>query len=321
MWVKAMKAMKVILFGTSKHLRHVYDVVCQDDDTVLSIVYPDNRKHTDKVMGLITFAQEKNIPTIVQPMKRDIGSFFKQIERLKPDIGVVWSYSQIIPLSIIHLFPKGLINFHGAYLPHYRGANVLNWVLVNGETETGVTLHYIDEGIDTGDILAQKKVSISHTDDAYTLSNKLETEAIHLFTEIWPKLKNGTIQGTPQDHSEATYYKRRTWEDGEINWCKTAIDIYNLVRALVRPFPGAFFRYRERIYQVWKASICDTISRDFPCGQIIEINDLSGHMKVQTSRGIIQLETVECEGQPISLAQHFHSGITLHFQSINQFRQ
>lgn len=306
-----MTIVRVIVFGTSSHIASVCEILQRNFDEVVQIIYPENRQHTDKVQQLRLFGQERHILTTVQPRNDKINAFCHQIRQMDPDIGIVWSYSQIIPKCVLELFPLGLINCHGAYLPNYRGANVLNWVLVHGETETGVTLHYIDEGIDTGDIIAQMKVPISQSDDACTLSLKLNQASNILLEKTWPNISAGMVHATPQRHLQATYYKRRTWKDGEIDWSKPAIMVYNLIRALVRPFPGAFFRTQNRIYTVWQASVYECCLPDAVSGQIVAIDESPGTMKVKTGEGVIEIIEFECEGQPVVPIQHFRVGEVL----------
>jgi len=186
----------------------------------------------------------KGVPIFVQPFKGDkkkIKKFIGDLKNLKPDLILVNSYSMILPKEILDIPKRGAINIHGAMLPKYRGANVLNWVLINGEKETGITLHYMNEDIDAGDIIAQTKIKISFTDTASTLKRKFARTVITLLKKEWPNIINNNVRRMPQDNSIATVVHRRKPEDGLIDWSKPAIEIYNLIRALVKPYPGAYY--------------------------------------------------------------------------------
>jgi methionyl-tRNA formyltransferase len=184
------------------------------------------------------------VPFLVQPHRSNADKrleFADSLRRLNADVFVVSSYSMILPGDWLTIPSMGAVNVHCALLPWYRGANVLNWVLVNGERETGVTIHYIDEGIDTGDILLQQKVVIDSDDTALTLRTKLNRAWPGLLAEAIEMLKSGSAPRQPQDGSNARHWPKRRPEDGRIDWSWPTDRIYNLIRALVKPWPGAFY--------------------------------------------------------------------------------
>ena len=154
---------------------------------------------------------------------------------------MVWFYSQIIVPEIFTIPPLGTINVHGALLPQYRGGNILNWVIINGETKTGVTLHYIDTGVDTGDIIAQKKFSIEFEDTARDVKKKIICGGLKLLEKELPKIYSRQNNRIKQDDSKAHHYSPRKPENGEFSWDWSSEKIYNLIRGLVKPWPGAFY--------------------------------------------------------------------------------
>jgi len=164
----------------------------------------------------------------------------ERIKELAPDIIFSFYYRNMIKQPILNIPPKGCLNLHGSLLPKYRGRCPINWVLVNGEKETGVTLHYMTPRPDDGDIVGQKKFSITDDDTARSLHEKAAQAASVMLDETLPKIKNGTISGKPQDHSKSTYYGGRRPADGEIDWAASAKQVRNLVRAVTLPYPGAF---------------------------------------------------------------------------------
>ncbi|MBI5816637.1 MAG: hypothetical protein HZB29_13625 [Nitrospinae bacterium] len=162
-----------------------------------------------------------------------------------PKLGVICSYSRILWRDLIQAFPMGVVNLHGGKLPEYRGANVLQWAMINGEKETAVTLHYVDEGIDTGPVIAERKVSIEDCDTALTLREKLAGAGEALLAEWIPRLAASRVPAKTQDESRARAWPRRKPEDGLIDWSWPDEKIQNLTRALVPPWPGAFYTGRD----------------------------------------------------------------------------
>ncbi len=182
----------------------------------------------------------------------------ERIRELQPDIIFSFYYRNMLSDEILSLAPKGGFNLHGSLLPRYRGRAPINWALVNGETETGATLHKMVKRPDAGEIVGQYKVAISEQDTALTLHKKVLEAAQVVLKEQLPKLKNGTASLTTQDEADASYFGRRTAADGEIQWHKSAREINNLVRAVTEPYPGAFSYLGQRKMIVWRARVLET---------------------------------------------------------------
>ena len=149
-------------------------------------------------------------------------------------------YRHLLPQALLDLPGLGAINLHGSLLPKYRGRAPINWVLVHGETVTGVTLHHMDARADHGDIIAQRSVPIAIEDTALTLSHKLTEAARRLLADTYPLILSGQAPRIRQDDSAATRFGRRRPADGRIDWSASAWQVYNLIRAVTHPFPGAF---------------------------------------------------------------------------------
>lgn len=162
-------------------------------------------------------------------------------------------YRKLIPAAVINSPRLGAYNMHGALLPRYRGRACVNWAVLNGESETGATLHVMTDKPDSGDIIGSEAVPIEFTDTALDVSLKVAEAARRVLARSLPALEAGTAVRRPQDESQATYFGRRRPEDGRIDWNKSAVEIYNLVRAVTRPFPGAFTETEGRRYYVWRA--------------------------------------------------------------------
>ena len=191
--------------------------------------------------------------TNVCPRDPNQHGWIERIKAVRPDIIFSFYYRFVLKAEILAIAPLGAYNLHGSYLPQYRGRNPVNWVLIKGEKQTGVTLHEMVEKPDAGPIVAQKKVDISYEDTAYTLFSKLDEAADELLRETLPRMKEGRIPKTPMDLSKGSYYGGRKPEDGRIFWDRPAEEIYNLIRAVTRPYPGAFGFLGDEMVTIWWA--------------------------------------------------------------------
>jgi UDP-4-amino-4-deoxy-L-arabinose formyltransferase / UDP-glucuronic acid dehydrogenase (UDP-4-keto-hexauronic acid decarboxylating) len=195
-------------------------------------------------------AASKGIP-VFAPENINHPIWINKIRQMKPDILFSFYYRDMVKSAILDIPPKGCLNLHGSLLPKYRGRCPINWVLINGEKETGLTLHYMTPHPDDGDIVAQSKFAIGDDDTARTLFDKSVTAAGELLDDILPRIKKGSATRKAQDHSKATYFGGRRPADGEIDWAKSAAEIRNLIRAVTRPYPGAFSYIGESKYFLW----------------------------------------------------------------------
>lgn len=192
---------------------------------------------------LLESANKHDIPFLVQPKHSspDYHDFVYRVKDIQPSLIVCHSYSLLLRPDILAIPKYGAVNVHGALLPAYRGSNPIQWALINREAQVGVTMHYMSERFDEGDIIAQKVVPIHLEDTWVDIQSRMHTSADMLLTEQLPLLLRGENTRKKQDESRASYFRRRTPEDGQFSWDMPVIDIYNLIRALVRPHPGAFF--------------------------------------------------------------------------------
>lgn len=194
------------------------------------------------------FAKKKKIP-VFSPENINEEIWIKKIQEINPEIIFSFYYRNIICKDILDIPTNGCINLHGSLLPKYRGRAPINWAIINGETETGVTLHYMTTKPDDGDIINQIGIKIEYDDTAKSLFDKALTAANILLKTTLPEIKKGTSERTPQDNIIASYYHGRTPEDGLIDWNKSSTEIRNLVRGVTSPYPGAFsFLNGEKIY-------------------------------------------------------------------------
>lgn len=188
---------------------------------------------------------------------RDINSdeSMTLIKDLAPDVIFVFGWSRLIKKPLLDLPPLGCIGTHPALLPRNRGRHPLIWALVEGLEESGLTFFYMDEGADSGDILWQRPFTIDLQDDAGTLYGKMKALASESIAEFLPLLSSGKAPRLPQDHSLANYWRKRSEQDGEIQWTASSMQIYNLVRALTHPYVGAHTFVNGRRLLVWKTAL------------------------------------------------------------------
>ncbi len=210
---------------------------------------------------------------------------------LRPDILFSFYYRRLIRKPLLELPPKGCLNLHGSLLPRYRGRCPVNWVLVNGEKETGVTLHYMTPRPDDGDIVGQERIVIGDDDTAASLYEKLMPAAERLLDRTLPQILAGKAPRLPQDHSQATCFGGRTRADGLIDWRHSATQIRNLVRAVTRPYPGAFTFWDGRKLFVWSAKAVD-LPVGAPPGTVVSTRPIV----VACGRGALQIDEAEWEG-------------------------
>ena len=214
-----------------------------------------------------------------------------RIKEFAPDVIFSFYYRHMISSSLLEIPAKGCLNLHGSLLPKYRGRCPINWVLVNGEQETGVTLHYMTPKPDDGDIVGQKKIAITNDDTAKSLHDKAVLASASLLDEVLPKLLAGTALRIPQDHSQSSYYGGRHPEDGEINWGTTATQVRNLVRAVAFPYPGAFSHIGDRKCIFHKATEVSANTADSTPGTIVSIDPLV----IACGTGAIQIDFGQTE--------------------------
>ena len=217
--------------------------------------------------------------------------WIERIRKMKPDFIFSFYYRNMLGKELLAIPKKGAINLHGSLLPKYRGRCPINWAVLNGEKEAGVTLHYMTEKPDAGDILAQEKFPIGKDDTALDVHQKAAKAAAVLLKKALPKLKKGTLKGIPQDNEKSTYYGGRKPADGVIDFSKSASEIRNLVRAVTRPYPGAFAFLGEKKYLFWQVTEVKAAKKAAP-GTILNTAPLT----VACGKGALRVDFAQSEG-------------------------
>ncbi len=282
--------------------------VCLDElaalgaDIRLVVSHPDDPGERIWFRSVAERARQADIPLLV-PASANTPDVVARIAAAAPDLIFSFYFREILRADVLALPRQGALNLHGSLLPRYRGRCPVNWVLVNGERETGVTLHYMEAKPDRGDIVAQRAVPIAGDDTAMTLNRKLGDAARVLLRETFPLLVAGTAPRRPQEHARATYYGGRRPEDGRIDWQQPAARIYDLVRAVTAPYPGAFTTWRGERLLVWWARPGDGPSSAAEPGTVLEIRPGVG-VAVATGAGVLVLERVQLGDRPEEPAEH-----------------
>lgn len=249
----------------------------------IPLIVTPNPSNPEKIETLKKLT--KNRIPIYQIGDYDKSEIIDKINKANPNMILACSFKSIVPKELITTFYGKLINIHGALLPLFRGANMLNWVILSGCEKTGVTLHYMDDTLDSGPILAEIQFPIYPTDDVISLKARMFEKTMELLDDKLGDIINGRITPQEQDHSLARYYPARKPDDGRIEWGKNAIDVHNLTRALVKPYPGAFCYYKGEKITLDKTEVELTNKLYKRPGMIMEI--IGGKVKVATGYNML----------------------------------
>ena len=202
--------------------------------------------------ALAEAARELALP-ILQPGNVNSPEFLEIVRSFGPDLNVSVSYDQIVRRPLLEAAPRGFINFHAGKLPHYRGKNVVNWALINGETEIGITGHFMDEGIDTGDIILQRTVPVGWIDTYGDILDRVVAAFPDLVEATLGMIADDTAVRRRQAHLPGTYFAARREGDESLDWSDTSRNLHNKVRAITRPGPGALTLLGDAPIIVWRA--------------------------------------------------------------------
>ncbi len=266
--------LKIVFMGTPEFAVPILEALAKEYEVVLVVTQPDKKtgRKQEIVKSPVKLAAERlNLP-IFQPEK--IRNDYERIISLNPDLIVTAAYGQLIGTKVLNAPKYRSINVHGSLLPKYRGGSPIQTAIMNGDKETGITIMYMEKGMDSGDILAVRKCEIESTDDAGTLFNKLSIIGRDLLMEVIPLLVEGKIKGVKQDEKEVTYAYNITPEEEKIDFTTSAEAIVNKIRAL-SPTPLAYFNIVEND-ETSKLKIKKAIvSKTTHCGKVGKIIDVN----------------------------------------------
>lgn len=288
--------MKIIFMGTPDFSVPALEALVNGGHQVIAAVtQPDKPKGRGKSV-LMTPVKQKaldlGIP-VYQPEKVREEDFLSLIEGLKPDVIVVAAFGQILPKRLLMIPPYGCINIHASLLPKYRGAAPIQWAVINGEKETGITTMMMDVGLDTGDMLEKLTVPISSEETGGSLHDKLSAAAGSLILSTLKKAEEGILVRTPQKDEESCYAKMLTKELGDIDWGQSSMHIERLIRGL-NPWPSAYTSLNGKTLKIWKAVLAEGEEKGEP-GQVIRAD--KDKLLVKTGDGALQILSLQLEGK------------------------
>ena len=285
--------MRLVFVGTPGFAVVSLEALLRSEDPVVGVVtQPDRPKGRGNILTpspVKLLAQQSQIP-LLQPLKMRDPEFLQTLVGWKPDLIAVAAFGRILPPAILSLPSLGCINVHGSLLPKYRGAGPIQWAIINGETESGITTMQMDEGMDTGAMLLQEAIPITSDDTAGSLSERLAQLGGRLLVETIARLKAGTLVPRPQDASQATMAPLLKKEDGVIDWTLPAAVLANRVRGL-SPWPGAYTTIvgGDR-WTIWRAlALPGPVTK--PPGMVVAVTTKAIH--VATGAGVLAVTELQ----------------------------
>ena len=282
------------------------EIIRAGHEVVLVVTQPDKPKGRGKAMQY-TPVKECALAhgiEVFQPVKVKEPENIEVLRKYEPDIIIVAAFGQIVPKSILDMPKYGCVNVHASLLPKYRGAAPIQWAVINGDEVTGVTIMRMNEGIDTGDMIAKKTVRLAEDETGGSLFDKLAQVGAQLCVETMEMIEAGKVEYIPQNNEEATHTSMIRKELGLIDWNRPAVEIERLIRGL-NPWPSAYTQLSGKTFKIWKAKVVSDENTYEP-GCICRI-DKEG-MYVQTGEGILLLTEVQMEGKKRMEASAFLRG-------------
>ncbi|MCC8126650.1 MAG: methionyl-tRNA formyltransferase [Clostridiales bacterium] len=312
--------MRIVFMGTPDFsVPTLQALVASKHEIAAVVTQPDKPKGRGKAVQMSPVkvtALAYGIP-VLQPVRARDEDFIGQIRELAPDVCVVIAFGQILPEELLQIPRYGCVNIHASLLPKYRGASPIQWAVINGDEESGVTTMMMDAGMDTGDMLEKRVIRLDPTETGGSLSDRLSILGGDLILSTLDKIEKGTAVRTPQDHGQATYVKKIPKSLGEIDWTMSAGEIERLIRGL-NPWPSAYTYYKGKFLKIWEAGVMsetvdsqasgggqpeagsdrhrpsENIESAF-CGEVIGVE--GDRLNVQTGNGVLSITALQLEGK------------------------
>ncbi len=289
-------------------------VVKAGHEVLLVVTQPDKAKGRGKKM-VFTPVKEKaleyNLP-VSQPERVRDEVFMDELERLKPDVIVVAAFGQILPERILNIPRYGCINVHASLLPAYRGAAPIQWAVIDGLEETGITIMYMEKGLDTGDIICQRRVKLSPDETGGSLFDRLAVEGADLLVETLEQLENGTAVRRKQDDSKSSYAKMLSKDMGRLDFTQDAVILERLIRGL-NPWPSAYTRVNGKTLKIYMAEVLkeeETAGQKADAGRVIAVDKKS--FTVRCGKGALRILNLQLEGKKRMDTAAFLLGYDIH---------
>ncbi len=264
--------MRILFFGDGPWATGSLERLIEAGYPVLGVV----ARSRPADQALLTLARAKGLAGF-QPENVNSADFVREVIALEPDLNISVSYDQILRAPVRESAPLGFINFHAGKLPCYRGRNIINWAIINGEKEIGVTAHYVDAGIDTGDIILQKCLSLGIEDDYGTILQRVIGIIPDMVVQAVQLIESGRAVRQKQVHLPGSYFTARADGDEWLDWNNSSVQVYNKIRAITRPGPGARTHLNGELVKIWKARLIpDATAYSANPGQVVGVNPGKG---------------------------------------------
>jgi len=299
--------MRIVFMGTPDFAVPSLERLVADGHEIIAVVTqpdrPQSRGMKMTASPVKECALKHNIP-VYQPekIKKD-REFIEKYKEMNPELAVVVAFGQILSKELLDIPQKGNINVHGSLLPKYRGAAPIQWSVINGDKETGVTTMFMDEGMDTGDMLLKEVVEIGCDETAGELFDRLSILGAEVLSKTIDKLKDGTLTREKQNHDEATHVSMISKDLGKLDFNKTSKELDCLIRG-VNPWPGAYFEINGKKIKVHKAKMCEQTGNP---GEIIA-SDAKKGLIIATKDASIELIEIQPEGKRRMTAKEYLIG-------------
>ena len=299
--------MRIVFMGTPDFAVPSLERLVADGHEIIAVVTqpdrPQSRGMKMTASPVKECALKYNIP-VYQPekIKKD-REFIEKYRQMNPELAVVVAFGQILSKELLDIPQKGNINVHGSLLPKYRGAAPIQWSVINGDKETGVTTMFMDEGMDTGDMLLKEVVEIGAEETAGELFDRLSLLGAEVLSKTIDKLQDGTLTREKQNHDEATHVSMISKDLGKLDFNKTSKELDCLIRG-VNPWPGAYFEINGKKIKVHKARVCEQTGK---AGEILA-SDAKKGLIIATKDSSIELIEIQPEGKRRMTAKEYLIG-------------
>ena len=303
-----MKKLRIVFMGTPQFAVPILEALIKSGEEILAVVtQPDKPAGRGKKLTpppVKVLAEKHGLP-VLQPSKIKDAAFLASLRELSPEVIVVAAYGKILPKEVLEIPKFGCINVHASLLPKFRGAAPINWAIIAGEKETGVTIMQMDEGMDTGDILLMEKIPIEEGETAGSLHDKLSSLGARLIVKALNLLKEGRLTPRKQPEEGVSYAPMLKKEDGLLDFSRPAAELANLIRGL-DPWPTAYAYFRGKLIKFFRPRVEKGPFQGEP-GEILGLDE-EGYLRIGTGEGVLKVKEVQLEGKKRISAEEFVRG-------------
>ena len=289
--------MKIIFMGTPHFSVGTLEALADAGHEITLVVSqpdkPKGRGHELTPTAVKTAALKRGLK-VFQPKRLRDPETVRVLQETPADVIVVIAFGQIVPAEILHMKKYGCINVHGSLLPKYRGAAPIQWAVIDGEKESGVTIMQMDEGLDTGDMLLKGSVELDPKETSGSLFEKLSKLGADLCVEALEKLEKGELKPEKQGETTTEYAKMLTKEMGELDFSRSAAALERLIRGL-NPWPSAYTRLGDKTLKIWAADVCERKDEGAACGEITEVTKEA--FCVACGEGALKITELQLQGK------------------------